>query len=119
MTGQRPCKCPTCGADYVSDRPRVDLGRNVFICSAGVARLRPQVAEIASMLVEHYPDTVRAERLLHGLYGWQDGPEYPDVALRVCVSQLRSAIASLGWGVKSVHAVGWTLIASEPEGGAS
>lgn len=113
MTGQIVCKCPTCGADFTAERPRVDLGSNIFICSTGAARLRPQAAEVASMLAAKYPDTVRIERLIAGLYGCADGPEQPVRVVYVLLSNLRRTIDPLGWTVANVHGVGWALVKAE------
>lgn len=95
------CHCPTCGAPYTGEVPRVDLDRNIFICSAGWVQLTRQRAELVSALLEAYPRGMRVDRLVYRLYGASETSEDPVANLRVQVSNARRYLRWLGWTIRN------------------
>lgn len=108
------CHCPTCGAPYAGGVPRVDLGRNTFICSSGAVVLQAQVAEIAAMLADAFPRVLHTERIIARLYGAGDMPDDAANVVRVRIHELRRKLRPLGWGVATYHRRGYALV-REPE----
>lgn len=103
------CTCPTCGAPYEADRPRVDLDRNLFICAAGITKLKPQQAEIATILAAAFPRVSSYETLALSLYGGGDSPLDIRSVLKVQISVMRRALRPLGWNIAPVYGIGYRL----------
>ena len=76
-------------------------------------RLGPQDAEILSMLNIGRPGTIRAEKIMAGLYGRGDWPENPRNVLRVKISRIRRMVGSLGVGIEGHYDRGYRLTLSE------
>lgn len=95
------CQCPTCGAPYLDERPRVDLGRNIFICAAGATRVTPKHAEILHVMLEKYPAATGTALIFDRIHGVNDGPESGTESLRAHMSNIRRSLHDLGWTVKS------------------
>ena len=63
-------KCPCCKQDVPKDdRVRVDLYSNQIVFDGKVIRVQPKQADIAFMLTEKYPESLRVSDLIQGLYG--------------------------------------------------
>lgn len=104
-----PCLCPTCGAPYTAERPRVDLSQNVFICARGSIRITPQQAELLTILIDAMPEYARMETILYRLYGGTEGAEFEVDNIRAQISKLRAALRPLGWKIKNIWHRGYQL----------
>lgn len=105
MVDQAQCRCPTCGAPYTADRPRVDLDRNLFISASGWVKLRRTEAEIAAIIAQAYPGIARHDAIVLGVYGAGDIPLTENI--KVHVSRMRDALQPIGWTVKVVRTRGY------------
>jgi Response regulators consisting of a CheY-like receiver domain and a winged-helix DNA-binding domain len=103
------CHCPTCGALYTGERPRVDLDRNLFLCANGVTHLPPRQAEIVSILARAYPRAVSVDLLISGVYGLAEPSDDPGNAIKVHISYARRLLRPLGWEVRRVYRGGYFL----------
>lgn len=103
------CHCPTCGAPYTADRPRIDLDRNIFICADGAIRVTPQQAELLAVLIKAMPLYARTEAILRGIYGAAEGAEFENDNLRAQLSKLRGLLRPLGWKIENVWHRGYRL----------
>lgn len=95
------CRCPTCGAPYMDERPRVDLGRNIFICAAGATRVAPKHAEILTVLLEKHPAAAAAGHIFNSIHGVSGGPDGGTESLRAHMSNIRRLLRDLGWTIKA------------------
>lgn len=105
---EAPCTCPTCGAPFTGERPRVDLDLNSFICAAGWVRLPGHQAEILSILLKAYPGIARHDAIFLGLYGGGEMPETDSI--KVHITHLRKRLRRLGWGVRATYGRGYQLV---------
>lgn len=103
------CHCPTCGAPYTREIPRVDLSQNIFICARGSIRITPQQAELLAILTEAMPAYARMETILYKLYGGTVGAEFEVDNVRAQISKLRSVLRPLGWKITNVWHRGYQL----------
>jgi DNA-binding response OmpR family regulator len=112
-SGHPPGICPCCGQGVDARDLYVSADTNTASRWATEIRLGPQDAEILSMLNAGRPGTIRAEKIMAGLYGRGDWPENPRNVLRVKISRIRRMVASLGVGIEGHYDRGYRLTLSE------
>jgi len=111
--GRPPGRCPCCGQSVDAAELYVSLDINRVSRWAIEIRLGPQDAEILSMLNLGRPGTVRAEKIMAGLYGRGAWPENPRNVLRVKISRIRRMVAALGVGIEGHYDRGYRVTLSD------
>lgn len=84
--------CPLCGHPLDTEGPAVDLDNNLFLVGGMAIEVKPQQAEILSVICDAYPGVATFERILTRVTGY----DYCDISpptLRTQVSLLRKQIA--------------------------
>ena len=102
--------CPCCGQRMPQQQTLiVDLNVNRAMYNGLAVYMRPQAAEILSILKEHYPRFVTIESLI--ILIWQDKePDFAHKSLQVQVCLLRKQLKLLGWGIRTIYGGGYQLV---------
>lgn len=111
--GHPPGICPCCAQAVSAGGLYVSHDTNKASRWGVEVRLGPQDAEILSMLNAGRPGTIRAEKIMAGLYGRGDWPENPRNVLRVKISRIRRMVGPLGVGIEGHYDRGYRLTLSD------
>jgi len=102
------CQCPTCGSEIERELPLVCLESNTISYRNRTIRVNATEAELAYVIVENWPRTVRHSELAMRIYGI-GGPERVAENIRTQLCRLRQKIKRIGLGIASVYCVGYSL----------
>lgn len=86
----------------------VDLNSNTLLVGAHRLTVKTRIAEVLSVLVIAWPDTVVRERLSAKVWGLYEEPSPKAIETHVC--NARRILRPLGWEIKNQYGVGYRLV---------
>lgn len=101
--------CPTCGGVLPNISISVDLNLNVLIADGRVIKLRPQMAEILSVLCDRALKVVRRESMVALIYGGNE-PDSAGTVIQVQIFHLRKKLADTAYEIDTIWGEGYRLI---------
>ena len=101
--------CPCCKQPLKKTKlPIVDLNNNRILLDGAYAHVKPQQAELLSVLVDRFPATVSYETLAERMWG-VTGPDNVKNALKVIRCQLCRVLRNFGFDIKCSESRGYRL----------
>ncbi len=91
--------CPYCGGPYDPPPLKTDLDRNRIYINGHPVKVLPGVAEVLDVLLNDFPNSVTATRLIDRLWGATGGPDTAENVVKVYISKLRKCLEQSDWRV--------------------
>jgi DNA-binding response OmpR family regulator len=100
-------KCPCCGQPMPLRDIAVDLNSNRLMVGDKQVRLKTRLAEVLSVLIDGWPETVTRERISIRVWGLYLTPS--EKTIETHIWSARKILRPFGWTVKSQYGVGYRL----------